>query len=258
MVARQTNFPCDDHIGRRRNAQRSLRALTSTACRAHRTCASIARQSSGSSGRHTHGNSNLCKREREKLTAKTTLKRGHCRIFWCTMQIAGFSFISTSATWEDKTATPFVSSSDSGAPEAACAESVSDVDHTRRSGVVTEFFGVSSRSQGSVPSAILPPGKSERLYRKIVPSSDSGAPEHGCDVNVSDAEDVRGRCQRLPTTNRRLSRTQEAAVPPETTGRRSMTSEPTPTAFMKSSCAQQFEAHVNAYTTGGTPRVSRG
>ena len=81
-------------------------------------------------------------------------------------------------------------------------------------------------------------------------------PQNTDDVNVSDAEDVRGRCQRLPTTNRRLSRTQEAVVPPETTGRRSMTSEPAPTAFMKSFCAPQLEAHVNALlfacTTGGS------
>ena len=143
-----------------------------------------------------------------------------------------------------------VPSSDSGALEDACAESVSDVDDTRRSGVVTEFFGVPSRS------ATLQPGKSKRLHRKIVLSFEFGASEDACDVNVSDVEDARGRGQRVPTTKRRLSRTQEAAVPPETTGWRSMTSEPAPTAFMTSSCTPQLEAHVNAllsaYTTGGS------
>ena len=54
----------------------------------------------------------------------------------------------------------------------------------------------------------------------------------------------------------RTGDSEEAAVQPETTGRRSVTSEPAPIAFMKSSCAPQLEVHVNAllfaYTTGGS------
>ena len=49
-----------------------------------------------------------------------------------------------------------------------------------------------------------------------------------------DAEDASGAV--LAIANNELSPTHEAVVPPETTGRRSMTSETAPTAFMKSSC----------------------
>ena len=103
------------------------------------------------------------------------MKRGHRRIFGVPSRSQGS--VPSARVQPGRTKRPrrkIVPSSDSGAPEDACAESVSDVDDTRRSGVVTDLFGVASRSQGSVPSARVQPGRTKRPRRKVVPSSDSG------------------------------------------------------------------------------------